>query len=144
MAKHQIAYSNFSHASSPAFPSGRVAARPILLLTLINGENRLTCYGIVDSGADYCVFPLSFALVLGLNPQTATQSDRSSGLGSYNIPTYFWPVNIDLAGITQFPVYAGFTEGLNHWGVGLLGQKGFFDRFSVCFILSQGIFELEL
>lgn len=36
------------------------------------GDLRLPCFGIVDSGADFCAFPMSFAYTLGLNPLNQT------------------------------------------------------------------------
>jgi hypothetical protein len=48
-----------------------MALRPVLMLTLMNGPNRLSCYAIIDSGADHCVFPRSFMQPLGLDALTA-------------------------------------------------------------------------
>ncbi len=128
----QISYSQFPIAPSSAFPNGYIAKRPILQIDLLSGANRFSCFGLVDSGADHCTFPLSFALQLGLDPLTA-KSATSSGLGSTNVPTYYWTIKIDVQNITTFDVYAGFTEGLEAWGLGLLGQFGFFDRFPISF-----------
>lgn len=143
MPRYPVEYAKFYLPPSPAFPKGRVVSRPILALTLINGIHKLSCYAIVDSGADHCAFPLSFIRPLRLDPLRAGL-DATSGLGSYNVPTYFWNITIDLHGKAQFGVYAGFTEGLNQWGVRLLGQSGFFDRFNVAFNHRNGIFELEI
>jgi hypothetical protein len=52
-------------------------------------------------------------------------------VGSSDVPTHFANVTIDLQGLVQFPVYAGFTSGLDQTGVGLLGQTGFFERFKI-------------
>ena len=139
----QVDYSRFNIGPSPAFPNGYTANRPILRVDLLSGPNRFNCFGIVDSGADFCTFPLSFALQLGLDPLTG-KSSTSSGLGRVNVPTYYWNVQIDLQGITTFDVYAGFTEGLETWGVGLLGQSGFFDRFPMSFDLKNGLFHIDI
>jgi hypothetical protein len=42
-----------------------------------------------------------------------------------------------------FPLYAGFRETLEHVGMGLLGQEGFFSRFQVSFCSAQGYFEVS-
>ncbi|MGB7844252.1 MAG: hypothetical protein WBL63_01455 [Candidatus Acidiferrum sp.] len=68
----------------------------------------------------------------------------TSGVGSTNVPTHFVNIEIDLQGTVQFPVYAGFTTGLDAVGVGLLGQAGFFDRFTLHFKLAEGIYEVEI
>ena len=41
-----------------------------------------------------------------------------------------------------FPLYAGFCETLEHIGMGLLGQEGFFSRFAVSFNNAQSYFEI--
>ncbi len=117
--------------------------RPVLMLTLMNGPNRLSCYAIVDSGADHCVFPRSFMQPLGLDALTAP-IEPSTGLGSTNVPTHYCPIHIDLQGVIQFPLNAGFTTGLDQVGVGLLGQAGFFERFKVSFDLPQRVYHIEI
>jgi hypothetical protein len=80
---------------------------------------------------------------LGLDP-LAAPLEMTIGVGSTNVPTHFANVDIDLQGVIQFPVYAGFTTGLDPVGIGLLGQSGFFDHFIVHFKLAQGIYEIEI
>ena len=55
--------------------------RPILSLQIVKGALRLPWFGIVDSGADFCAFPMSFAHTLGLNPLNQTPS-ATFGAGS--------------------------------------------------------------
>jgi hypothetical protein len=144
MPVYPVPYGFFPIPPSPAFPQGRIAARPLLALSLIYGGARISCYAIVDSGADQCAFPLSFALALGINPFIGP-SEPSCGLGSSGVQVYFWDVVIDLQGVTQFPARVGFTEGLNQWGIGLLGQDGFFNRFRLTFSLNRTAnFEIEI
>src|SRR5216684_4035818 len=136
-------YSKFTFEPSPAFPDGYVACRPILQVDLLSGTRQFNCFTIVDSGADFCTFPLSFGIKPGLDPLTAKRS-LSSGLGSANVPTYYWNIRIELQKLVTFDVYAGFTEGLDAWGIGLLGQSGFFDRFSTRFDLKHGLFQIDI
>ena len=139
----KISYQRFGCAPSAAFPNGHMAPRPMLRVDLLNGSNRFGCFGIVDSGADFCTFPLSFAIQLGLDPLTANSS-ISTGLGNSSVPTYYWNIKLDLQGLTTLDVYAGFTTGLESYGLGLLGQTGFFDRFPVAFDLKNGIFMIDV
>ena len=129
---------------SAAFPSGRVAPSPVLSLTLVNGERKFTCYAIIDSGADHCVFPRAFMQPLGLDPLT-TPTELSSGVGApAAVPTHFANLTIDVQGRFQFGAYVGFTTGLDALGIGLLGQTGFFDRFNVSFRLRDGHCHIEV
>jgi hypothetical protein len=57
---------------------------------------------------------------------------------------FFHNIQLDLQGIAPLPAYVGFTDGLNQWGVGLLGQSGFFDRVGVHFDLHNGKLEIEI
>ncbi len=80
-------------------------------------------------------------LPLGISP-LATPFETAAGVGGLGL-AFFHNITIDLQGVVQVQVYVGFTDGLEQWGVGLLGQSGFFDRFNVSFNLRQGIFEVE-
>jgi hypothetical protein len=126
---------------SPAFPGGFVTRRPLLQVTLTNGLSRLSCYAIVDSGADYTLFPKSHMSQLGINSQAALIGN-TAGVGSQP-DTLFHEVGMDIEGRAQFSVYAGFTSALESLGVGLLGQNGFFDHLSVSLNFRQGTFEIE-
>jgi hypothetical protein len=126
---------------TPAFPKGRLIRRTFLSLGLQNGQQRLSCYALVDSGADHCVFPRSFMQPLGLDPLTAPV-DMTVGVGSTSIPTHFADITLDF-GVVQFSVYAGFTTGMDQIGFGLLGQAGFFDRNKIAFDYSQELFTIE-
>ena len=141
MPSYPVAYTEIQAPATPAFPAGRQVRRPVLSLALVNGAHRLSCYAIVDSGADHCVFPRSFMQPLGLDP-LAAPVDMTSGVGGTNIPTHFADVTLDF-GPTQFSVYAGFTTGMDQIGIGLLGQSGFFDRHKVTFDYKSKLFTIE-
>lgn len=127
MAWHQVPYTSFNCPPDVSFPTGHVAKRPIVRLDLKNGISRVPCYAIVDSGADHCTFPLSFALLLGFDPLTKLASS-TAGVGNGSVPTFYWPVQIEFPGVITIDIYAGFTVGLDNVGLGLLGQSGFFDH----------------
>jgi len=66
----------------------------------------------------------------------------TSGVGSTNVPTPYCNVTLDLGEIA-FQVYAGFTTGMDQFGIGLLGQDGFFDKFKITFDYVHGLYTLE-
>lgn len=109
------------------------------------GEH-LGCLGCVDTGADQCVFPLSFAVALGLDPLRLKQT-VTAGVGSTANITYFSNILVDIpisTGVTlSFEVYAGFTDGLEAIGYGLLGQTGFFEKFKLTFDHRNKIFTIH-
>jgi|SRR5271156_1658478 hypothetical protein len=141
MSKHTVPYFSITHLPSPAFPNGRIAYRPLLQINLIHATVTVPCFALVDSGADVCSFPESFARLLRI-PLLHAPRESMGGLGGYSV-AHHWDVNVEIPGLTSFPVRAAFTAGLDHVGFGLLGQAGFFERFIVHFDLRKRVFELE-
>src|ERR1035438_7468096 len=122
---YTIPYSIFPCGADPSFPTGHTAKRPALQLDLLNGSKRLSGFAIIDSGADHCIFPLSFATQLGLDP-LAMKGSSVAGLGGVS-NTLYWPVRLEFPGTTlQLDVYAGFSASMDAIGAGfgLLGQRG--------------------
>ena len=114
--------------------------RPVLTLEIESHDRKLGCMAIVDSGADECVFPLSYALELGLDPLKA-ETGHTSGVGGAS-NTYHWDVTLRFQ-FGAVRLRAGFMESLNTIGFGLLGQTGFFDYAKVLFDQKNGLFSVE-
>src|SRR6266516_3179080 len=73
MARHTFQSTKVPISPSAVFPQGQTALRPLMLANLRGpNENQFKCIVWLDSGADHCVFPVSFALALGLSPPFAT------------------------------------------------------------------------
>jgi hypothetical protein len=140
---HPVPYSTFHIPPDASFPNGHIAKRPVLRLDIVNRDLRLPCFAIVDSGADHCSFPLSFASQLGLDPLTRSAS-KIAAIGDQTVPTFYWPVKLEFPGVAVLDVYAGFTAGLDGIGFGLLGQSGFFDRVKALFDHAAGMFHIEI
>ena len=135
-----------------AFPVREAIYRPIVALLLEHGDRQLIAYAVVDSGADLCVFPASFATALGITIPNANVS-AFSGSGDVSQIAYFAPLAatilpMDSPGIDPdqdpitFPLFVGFCETLEHLGMGLLGQEGFFSQHAVSFNRAQSYFEI--
>ena len=148
MALFHISYRPFPIPPSDPFPGGQTAHRPLLILRVIASETgkHLSCIGCVDTGADHCIFPLSFASVLGLDPLTL-KKQMTGGVGSTANVTYYAEVDVQIPmspGVTlTFSTLAGFTDGLEAQGIGLLGQSGFFETFRVLFDLKAKVFTID-
>src|SRR3990172_12079804 len=72
MPVYPVRYAPFPIEPSLAFPDGRIANRPLLRMALVHENRFLDCYGLVDSGADFCSFPLSFAQAPGFDMAAAS------------------------------------------------------------------------
>ena len=115
----------------------------MLTVTLQSGNASWIARAIIDSGADDCVFPSSFAPNLGLNIASNTRTFVFGGAGSNNQIAYFFDLNVTFENVVSYKLPIGFSSALNSVGVGLLGQNGFFENFGVSFDLRNGIFSLE-
>jgi hypothetical protein len=135
---HQFFYTTFD----PPNVTNRVY-RPILGLQIVNGKMRLPCFGIVDSGADFCAFPMTFAHALGLNPLNQTPSSTIGAGSGGPALTYHFDVVLEFPKLGAIPLRAGFMDSLNAVGVGLLGHSGFLDRLVVSFNAQKRVFHIE-
>jgi len=84
----------------------------------------------VDSGAMFSIFHAQTAKRMEINIQEGRLQMIVVGDGSY-IPTYFYDLPLHIG---EFEVLApiGFSERLGI-GFNILGRKGIFDQFQVCF-----------
>jgi len=91
---------------------------------------------MVDSGSDFCIFPASFAKALGIALPTGKSitftgsADRPQVAHFETIQVAIWNENREEDPIS-FDVYAGFCDSVEHVGLGILGQHGFFSQFKV-------------
>jgi len=117
--------------------------RPMADVILIasNGES-VRFEALADTGADFCLFPLNVAKLLGLKLdqlETAT----TTGVGNASNLTYYDDLTIDLGNGVIFTTRVGFTVGMDRAGFGLLGQQGFFENYNVEFRHRDRIFTVE-
>jgi hypothetical protein len=141
-------YTIFPSLPDAAFP-GRVSIlRPVLVLVLQKGTSVVGTLALVDSGADSCIFPASLAGQLGITIPNQRASVFSGTANSPQIGYYesvraqIWDTRTS-AFVFDFELYAGFCDSLEHIGLGLLGQDGFFSRFSVKFDRQETYFEID-
>jgi len=99
---------------------------PIIPITVLGYR----VWVFVDSGAAFTILSTDEALRIGIDWQKGSQQMIVVGDGSF-IPTYFHDLSIE---IDKWQVTApiGFSERLGV-GFNILGRKGIFDQFQVCF-----------
>jgi hypothetical protein len=95
-----------------------------------------------DTGADACLFPMSLAIMLKLDVLRLPK-EMTGGVGSQANLTYYDHLTIDMGHGIVFTAYAGFTQGMDAVGLGLLGQNGFFDTYQVEFRHCDKVFIIE-
>lgn len=115
---------------------------PELPATISIRRRRRRVRALVDSGAALCVADIGVAKSLGV------LLDKKSpiyigGIGlDERVPTYRARVKIKLEGLEEIEttVYFGkISEGFTL----ILGQDGFFDRFTIAFQKKKGTFEIK-
>jgi len=103
-------------------------ARPYLPVTIINPENKkqLNVFAMIDTGADECAFPATFAAPLGHNLQSGYEKNVSTGNGI--TIAYGHTMNIKAFNFTAENVIIDFMPNLY---IPLLGVKSFLSNFTV-------------
>jgi hypothetical protein len=100
---------------------------PRLQVSLMNNGASVSCLALVDSGADWCVFPESSLKQLGIEKDDLPYTEVSLVSGP-PIPVHLGIVTLDL-GFSKYDTRVGFHEG----NLAVLGRQGFFDRWIVIF-----------
>ena len=105
---------------------------PILKTTLYhkNNERLFLIDSIIDSGADFCVFPANTGKVIGLDVYEG-ENVITNGIGGKET-LYFHKVKVEVNIKDEswiFECRVGFSTKLNAKGVGFLERDGFFDFF---------------
>ena len=109
-------------------------ARPYLPVTIINPDanRQLRVFALIDTGADECAFPASFAPLLGHNLQAGQQRKISTGNGI--TIAYSHISRLEIERFTTQDVLIDFMPNLN---IPLLGVKSFLNQLYFDGRLSQ-------
>ena len=101
-------------------------ARPYLPIIIINPdtEKQINVYALIDTGADECAFPASFASLLGHNLQEGQLKRISTGNGI--TIAYGHTTRIIVESFSTQDVLVDFMPNLN---IPLLGVKSFLSNF---------------
>ena len=118
-------------------------SRPVIPITLRHEDTEVGYQVLVDSWADMCLFDEEIGTALGISVRRGTMK-TVFGVGGKSSVYYVHKVEIGVGGKFQ-EVEAGFMPNVagNTMPYGLVGQKGFFDRFIVSFDLLRGEVQLK-
>ena len=103
-------------------------ARPYLPVTIINPENdqEINVYALIDTGADECALPASFASPLGHNLQEGAEKRINTGNGI--TIAYSHTIRIKVFSFSTENVLIDFMPNLH---IPLLGVKSFLNNFKL-------------
>lgn len=133
----------FPYTKLPSYnPNLKWISRPYILVKIIGPKRYWEGYGLIDSGADRCLFNIKIATDIGLNLDEGV-NENFAGIEGGSLKATLQNVSLQITGMNQeITVTAGFV---NSPGVTvILGQEGFFDNFRIKFEKDRGIIELNL
>lgn len=113
--------------------------RPIIPVSIKNKQRSVYYEALIDSGADFCIFPAEIAHKLGINSKKVRRIYFSGATGE-PIPGFIGKVSLQIGEITFNAriVFADLSDKK-----ALLGQYGFFDKFTVKFDLGKEEIEIK-
>jgi len=116
-------------------------ARPYLPVAILNPatNKRIKVFALIDTGADECAFPASFAPLLGHNLLAGQQKKISTGNGI--TAAYGHTTRIEIEGFTTQDVLVDFMPNL---AIPLLGVKSFLANFILTVDYPNKSFSLTL
>ena len=102
--------------------------RPWLPVTIVNPHTNknLKVLGLVDTGADECALPASYAIILGHNLQLGTPKEINTGNGKTLAYSHTVNIRIESVDFTTQEILIDFMPNLH---VPLLGVKSFLSNF---------------
>ncbi len=114
--------------------------RPWLPVTVVNPHNghKIRVLGLIDTGADECALPASFATLLGHNLLAGTTKEVNTGNGK--TIAYAHTIKIEIPDFTTQDVLIDFMPNLY---VPLLGTRSFLGNFILTIDYPNFIFSLE-
>ncbi len=117
--------------------------RPVIPIRVRSGEKHLQYEALVDSGADICIFSSEVGHAIGIDVLKGVPHEVF-GIGGKTSFYYFHKVVIEVGG-WPFEIKAGFMPEVagRILPYGVVGQKGFFDKFIVKFDLFKEEVELK-
>lgn len=114
--------------------------RPTIPIFLKSETTFIIYRALIDSGADYCIFSIDLAYLLGIK-LSSRDNVSFSGVGREEIEGFFGKVEIRIGGVS-YKTKAIFAE-ISNFGHGILGQKGFFDHFDVELSYKKQLIEIK-
>ena len=115
--------------------------RPVIPIEVVYKNLSVPYEVLVDSGADFCIFDAQIADIFGVDLESG-EKNEVAGITGVNAPIYFHNIVIKVGG-WPFKIRAAFLREIGRFGYGIVGQKGFFDIFTVKFDFLKEQIELN-
>ena len=122
---------------------GHGILRPVISIEVKHKEMAVPYEVLVDSGADICIFHASIGEVLGLDVEKGKMREVF-GIGGKSSLYYLHNIGI-MIGKEKHEIEAGFMPNVagHILNYGVVGQKGFFDKFIIKFDFLKSEIEIN-
>lgn len=120
----------FDSKNSP-FPNKKSALRPVIQIDFETSKSNLGYYVLIDSGADYCIFHAQVGEQLGLDIKSGASLTFFGTSGTPQV-AYFHKITFKIGG-HHHTCKVGFSYDMDQLAYGILGQDGFFNKWTVKF-----------
>lgn len=116
--------------------------KPIIPITILSNEKQVSYLALIDSGADFCIFDAAIGIYLGIDIKKGEQINFGGIQETGQAEAYLHKITLNIGGFS-YETIVGFSDCIAKRGFTILGQKGFFDKFSVKFDYSKSEIELK-
>ncbi len=113
--------------------------RPIIQVRFHYRQIFVIDEALIDSGADWCIFDAGLLEILKL---PVARKATFQGIGREKLTGFKSKVSLVVAD-KDLEIDVIFSKDLGPFSYGVLGQKGFFDNFRVCFDKQNKIVDVE-
>lgn len=117
--------------------------RPVIPIKLKHNGNEIGYHVLVDSGADMCLFDAGLGREIGIDIEKGKRREVF-GIGGKSSIYFLHLVTVEVGG-WSFEIEAGFMPEVagRVLPYGVVGQRGFFDKFIVKFDFLKEEVELK-
>src|SRR3989338_11223764 len=121
---------------------GTSIARPIISICISSGGRLIRYSALIDSGADFCIFDGEVGDYLGIDVRAGSREVFGGVQERGGAEAFLHEITLNVGG-WDYQTTVGFSYDIAKHGSGILGQKGFFDMFSIKFDLVSESIELK-
>lgn len=121
---------------------GKSLLKPIIPIKIGFKDKTIGYAALIDSGADFCIFNAEIGEYLGIDVRSGKKESFGGIQEKGGAEAFLHEVSINIGG-WNYKTVVSFSYDIAKWGFGILGQKGFFDIFSVKFDYTKEEIELK-
>lgn len=110
--------------------------RPIFPVYLHYQDEEFGYEALLDSGADYNIFPSSIGRALGLDVKSVKEMEIGGIVAGEPLVGYVHQIEIEVIIGEKIKTLVVFADNISPDGYGVLGQLGFFNFYNVKFMYS--------